>query len=138
MNAIKNRFFKAAINRAAQLAGKPGRLVVLLAQLSIKLHYTPGASLTIRTLREQFLLISRMVKAHLQGSYKMKSLRILIALIAAIIYFINPVDLIPDLIFGIGLADDLAVLTWVYRAAANEINSFKHWETTFASTRPAA
>lgn len=65
-------------------------------------------------------------------------MKVLITLLAAIIYFINPLDLIPDLIFGIGLADDLAVLTWVYRAAADEINSFKNWENSFSSQAPIA
>lgn len=60
-------------------------------------------------------------------------MRILIMLLAAIIYFINPFDLIPDLIFGIGLADDLAILTWVYSAAAEEINSFIKWENSLTN-----
>lgn len=71
-----------------------------------------------------------MIKAHVAGDYKIRSLRILIILLAAIIYFINPIDLIPDFIFGIGLADDLAVLTWVYRAAASEIDSFRNYESS--------
>lgn len=59
-------------------------------------------------------------------------MRLFIILLAAIIYFINPIDLIPDFLFGIGLADDLAVLTWVYHAAADEIASFKNWENSIA------
>ena len=54
----------------------------------------------------------------------------LIILLAAVIYFINPIDLIPDFLFGLGLTDDLAVLTWVYQTAASEINSFKNWEAS--------
>jgi len=69
-----------------------------------------------------------MIKAHVTGDYKIRSLRILIILLAAIIYFINPLDMIPDFVFGIGLADDLAVLTLVYRAAAEEITLFRKWE----------
>lgn len=84
----------------------------------------------MRTIREHFFVIGRMLKAHVNGSYKIKSMRMLIILLAAIIYFINPLDLIPDFIFGIGLADDLAVLTWVYRAAADEIASFKNFEAS--------
>jgi uncharacterized membrane protein YkvA (DUF1232 family) len=127
-----------AIERAAKLAGKPGRIISLLAQLTIKIHRTQGSSFTLNTMREQFLTIGRMLRAHLSGSFKIRSMKVLITLLAAIIYFINPLDLIPDLIFGIGLADDLAVLTWVYRAAADEINSFKNWENSFSSPAPIA
>ncbi len=87
----------------------------------------------MQTIRDQFNVIGRMIKAHVSGTYKIRSMRILIILLAAIIYFINPFDLIPDLIFGIGLADDLAVLTWVYQAAAEEINSFKNWESSLTN-----
>lgn len=130
MNITKNRFFKIALDRAAKLAGKPGRIISLLAQLAIKIQHTKGTSLNMRTLREQFLVIGRMLKAHVNGTYKIRSLRLLIIVLAAIIYFINPIDLIPDFLFGIGLADDLAVLTWVYHAAAEEIASFKNWEAS--------
>lgn len=128
MNITKNRFFKIAIDRAAKLAGKPGRIIALLAQLAIKIQQTKGSSLNMRTIREQFLVIGRMIKVHVTGAYKIKSMKMLIILLAAIIYFINPIDLIPDFLFGIGLADDLAVLTWVYQAAADEIASFRNYE----------
>lgn len=133
MNITKNRFFKVALDRAAKLAGKPGRIVNLLAQLSVKIYNTKGSSANIKTIRDHFRLIGRMIKAHVAGDYKIRSLRILIILLAAIIYFINPIDLIPDFLFGIGLADDLAVLTWVYRAAADEIASFRNYESSLVN-----
>lgn len=136
MNVTKNRFFNLALDRAARLAGKPGRIISLLAQLSVKIYHTKGSSLKMQRIRDQFLVIGRMVKAHASGTYKIKSMRLLIILLAAIIYFINPFDLVPDLIFGIGLADDLAVLTWVYQAAADEITSFKNWETSITRSTP--
>jgi uncharacterized membrane protein YkvA (DUF1232 family) len=130
VNITNNRFFKIALDRAAKLTGKPGRIISLLAQLSVKIYNTKGSSASLSKIRDQFKVIGRMIKAHVSGTYKIRSMRILIILLAAIIYFINPFDLIPDLIFGIGLADDLAILTWVYSAAAEEINSFIKWENS--------
>lgn len=134
MNITENRFFKIALERAAKLVGKPGRIISLLVQLSIKIYHTNGSTPKLNMLRDQFNLIGRMIKAHLSGDFKIRSMRIFIIMLAAVIYFINPFDLIPDLIFGIGLADDLAVLMWVYRAASEEINAFKNWENTLAQT----
>lgn len=128
MNISTNRFFKIALDRAARLAGKPGRIISLLAQLSLKISQTSKESLNMRVLREHFFVIGRMIKAHISGTYKMKSMRVFIMLLAAIIYFINPIDLIPDFVFGIGLADDLAVLTWVYKVAYDEVTLFRNWE----------
>lgn len=128
MNISNNRFFKIALDRAARLAGKPGRIISLLAQLSLKISQTKGDSLNMRVLREQLFVIGRMIKAQVSGTYKMRSMRVFIMLLAAIIYFINPIDLIPDFVFGIGLADDLAVLTWVYKVASDEVMLFRNWE----------
>lgn len=132
MNIANNRFFKIALDRATKLAGKPGRIISLLAQLSVKIYNTKGSTPKLTMIRDHSRVIGRMVKAHVTGVYKIRSMKIFIILLAAIIYFINPFDLIPDIIFGIGFADDLAVLTWVYQAAAEEISLFKNWERSLA------
>lgn len=74
------------------------------------------------------MLLGRLLRAHMTGQYRIQSFRLLLILIAAVIYFLNPLDLIPDFIFGIGLTDDLAVVTWVFQAAASELDSFARWE----------
>jgi uncharacterized membrane protein YkvA (DUF1232 family) len=48
-------------------------------------------------------------------------LRVRAMLLAAIAYFILPIDLIPDVIAGFGFADDAAVLTGVMTLVANHI-----------------
>jgi uncharacterized membrane protein YkvA (DUF1232 family) len=128
VNILQNSFFKLAMSRAANLAGKPGRILSLLTQLALKIRNTKGKSINIQTLRDHFFVIGRMLKAHVSGTYKIKSTKLVLTLLAAVIYFVNPLDLIPDLIFGVGLMDDFAVLTWVYQSASEEIENFKRWE----------
>ncbi|MBL7834088.1 MAG: DUF1232 domain-containing protein [Cyclobacteriaceae bacterium] len=48
--------------------------------------------------------------------------------LAAIIYFLNPIDLIPDFIPVLGLTDDFSVLLWVYNTVTHEIDKFLTWE----------
>lgn len=134
MNILLNKFFKVALSRATILAGKPGRILVLLTQLALKIRQTKGDGFKLQTLREHFKVIGRMLKAHAMGNYKIKSTRLILILLAAVIYFVNPFDLIPDLIFGIGLADDFAVLTWAYSAAAAEVVLFQQWEDSNLKT----
>ncbi len=74
------------------------------------------------------MLLGRLLRAHVNGRYRVKSLKFLLILVAAVIYFLNPLDLIPDFIIGIGLTDDLAVLTWVFQAAASELEAYTKWE----------
>ncbi len=45
-------------------------------------------------------------------------------IIIAFTYFIFPVDIVPDFIIGLGLLDDVAVLTFIWAALKSEINEY--------------
>lgn len=125
---MQNTFFNLAFAQAAKMIGKPTRIIWLLGQLAIKIKRTDLQGVNRATMKHQILRIGRLLKAQVTGKYRVKSLRFLLILLAAIIYFINPLDLIPDFIVGFGLTDDLAILTWVYQAAAEELKTFNDWE----------
>jgi len=127
---MKNTFFKIALNQAARVAGKPGRLLKLVAELAIKLYRSDLTSWRLSSLRERASVAGRMIAAYARGEYRSIPVTTLLALTAAALYFINPLDLIPDALVGIGLTDDLAVLTWVYRSAARDIKEFLDWEAS--------
>lgn len=128
MSVMQNTFFNLALAQAAKMIGKPARIIRLLGQLTIKIKRTDLQAVNRATMKDQILRIGRLLKAQVTGKYRVKSLRFLLILLAAIIYFINPIDLIPDFILGFGLTDDLAILTWVYQAAAEELKTFDDWE----------
>jgi uncharacterized membrane protein YkvA (DUF1232 family) len=127
MISLKNAFFNRALKQAASLSGKPARILKLLVQLMAKTRQVNWSGLKGAEITSKFLLIARLLKAQATGKYQLPA-RVIIILLAAIIYFINPIDLIPDFIPGLGLTDDLAVLTWVYRVAADELERFEEWE----------
>lgn len=127
---MRNTVFKIALDQASRMAGKPGRLIKLVAELVIKLYRTDLNSLRLSSLRERITVVGRMIAAYARGEYRSMPATTIISLAAAALYFINPLDLIPDALVGIGLTDDLAVLTWVYRSAAQDIKKFLDWEAT--------
>ena len=47
--------------------------------------------------------------------------------IAAILYFLLPLDSIPDFILGLGYLDDVTVITFVYRQLGNELEKYRVW-----------
>jgi uncharacterized membrane protein YkvA (DUF1232 family) len=73
-------------------------------------------------------LLVRLLKAWKDGSYRGLSVRTLASLVAALIYVVSPVDLMPDLIPGIGVIDDAAVLVFLLHSMAQDLAAFRVWE----------
>jgi len=68
--------------------------------------------------------LQSMLKAILKGSYKVPK-KTTLYVIAGLLYFINPLDLMPDFIFGLGFLDDAAVLAFVIKKLKKEIDNFR-------------
>ena len=70
----------------------------------------------------------RLVRAYANGSYRQVTPRALLMIVASLIYFVSPIDLIPDFILGLGLIDDATVLAWTIKACASDLAAFISWE----------
>lgn len=77
--------------------------------------------------------MGRLIRTFVNGQYKEVGIKTVLSCMAAILYFVNPADLIPDFVPVTGLVDDFSVLVWVYSAIEAEINKFILWEGTQAS-----
>jgi len=125
---MKNRFFEIALRNAGRMLGKKTRLLLVLVQLGGKLRDVDWKNVRISTARDKFMVLGRMLKAYALGHYRNVPVRTIILIIAAVIYFISPVDLLPDLIPITGLSDDFGILLWVYNSVLTEIDKFLTWE----------
>lgn len=130
---MKNKFFDIAMNQAARFAGKQSRILHLLAKLGTKMNKVTWSPVQLQLLKEKFFVLGRLAKAYALGHYRAVPWKAMLMLLAAVIYFINPLDLIPDLIPLAGLTDDLAILIWVYDALQTEIDKFLAWEASQAT-----
>ena len=70
----------------------------------------------------------RLLRAWARGRYTVVPWRTLVFALAGIIYFLDPLDLIPDPIPVIGYVDDAAVLAFVLRAIRKDVERFLAWE----------
>ena len=81
--------------------------------------------------------VPRLVRATASGDYSGTSRGRLAALVAAAVYVVSPVDLLPDWLPLIGLADDAVVISWLAAAVLGETGGFLRWERAHAGRRPA-
>src|SRR6202035_5800032 len=77
-----------------------------------------------------FQTMLRLVRAYSEGAYRNVPESTLVVIIAAIIYVVNPLDLIPDAIPALGFLDDATVLALAVRRTRQALDDFMAWETT--------
>jgi uncharacterized membrane protein YkvA (DUF1232 family) len=68
-----------------------------------------------------------MVKDYASGTYREVPQKTVLAAAAALLYILNPFDLIPDLVPALGLVDDAAVLTMVVKAIQADVHNYRSW-----------
>ncbi|WP_276366829.1 DUF1232 domain-containing protein [Chryseolinea sp. H1M3-3] len=127
-NVLNNRFFEAALQKASRILGKPGRLILLLATLVRKLKQTDFTKADSALVKDKFFTLGRLLRAYARGEYRTVPWKSMVLIVAAILYFINPIDVIPDLLPIIGLSDDFAVLFMIYKSIGADIDRFLEWE----------
>jgi len=77
---------------------------------------------------EKFQLLFELSKAWIKGEYREIPKGSIIMIIATIIYFVSPVDFIPDFIVGLGLFDDAAVIGFAIKQISSDLEKFKDWK----------
>ena len=76
---------------------------------------------------ESLQIFLRLLRAQLAGKFCAPADSILM-IVAAVIYFVSPFDLIPDSIPVLGLTDDTSVLICVAKSNLTLISNFRKWE----------
>jgi uncharacterized membrane protein YkvA (DUF1232 family) len=125
---MKNPFFNVAMRGAARLAGKNGRIALLLGRLAMKVRTVNWQQVNGVVVKDKIFLLGRLTKAYATGRYRNIPWKSVLVVLAAFLYFINPIDLVPDALPFLGLSDDFSVLLWVYNSIKGEVDKFLIWE----------
>ncbi len=75
------------------------------------------------------MTLIRLVRAYVKGEYRDLPWETIALAIGALIYFLSPIDLIPDVIPIAGYMDDAAVIGFVVASIHTDLNNFRDWET---------
>ena len=111
--------------RAERDAADQGRLQSLVSRASRKLaRQRPH----LAALRDDVPALLRLLRAYGEGDYRAVPWRTLVLTVGALLYFLSPLDTIPDFIPFLGWLDDAAVVGFVLKSIGRDVRRFEAWE----------
>lgn len=135
MSSRQRRAFVLARRAARRVLRRRLKLLRLTKEAYLKLGNRDGV---LARVREDLHTMIRLVRAWARREYRSVPWKSVMYIVAAIVYFVNPVDLIPDIITGIGFVDDAAVIGAVVRSFHEELDAFRRWEASADESLEAA
>ncbi len=121
----RSRIYQEALKMAAEYLQNPDKLDNLVQRAGSKADKRRGA---LSEAWRQVQLLIAMLKSYRAGEYREVSNKSLMLIIAALLYFIIPADLIPDILLGLGYIDDIALLAWTVRTLSDELGRYEEWQ----------
>jgi uncharacterized membrane protein YkvA (DUF1232 family) len=85
-------------------------------------------SKTLRSLLENGKLILTMVGDYARGRYREVPYWAISAAALALLYVLNPLDVIPDVVPGFGYLDDATVVAFCLKLIEKEIEKYRVWK----------
>jgi len=129
----KESSIKEYINKAKKIINDDEKLKKLIEDVLKKLKEISSDKKTSAKLNDSLRLFIRIINAYTSKEYTYVPWKTICLIVAGLIYFIYPVDLIPDFIPVSGLIDDIALIAWIYESIQDDIDNFLEWEKSLKS-----
>jgi len=129
-----SKFFKKFLAAAEGYIKQPTRLKKLLTDAYAKASEKKELGTLAHKAWETLQSLFRLIKLSISGEYTELPSTTVVGAVAVLIYFISPIDLIPDFIPVLGLLDDMALLAWFSTSIKHELDKFHAWEQAKAAT----
>lgn len=124
---LNSIFYKSSFSKANRVSKNAKSLLNILRN-ALQKTKDLGTGGIFDLIRSKVVLVGKLVKAYAQGTYRDIEFKNLIIIVAGLIYFISPIDLIPDFLPLLGYADDVALLTFIVGSVSEELEKFELWE----------
>ncbi|MCL4694540.1 MAG: DUF1232 domain-containing protein [Candidatus Hydrogenedentes bacterium] len=110
---------------ATRVAQDPGQTEKLIRSAERKAARNENA---IRQVYKYVVSFSRLLRAYARREYTVVPWGSIILITIALIYFVSPIDLIPDFVLG-GFIDDVALIASIVKQVQSDLDAFRAWET---------
>ena len=119
--------FRKATADAESYAKNPKRLRKLLLDAREKINDIPRGPFAETW--PYLMAMIRLIRAYHQREYRDISSQNLLVVIAAMLYFVSPFDVIPDSVPIFGQIDDALVVRLAMKSVGADLDTFMAWET---------
>lgn len=110
--------------KAKRILDDDAKINSLLENLENKLKTVPA----LGTGLADIVIMAEMIRAYVKKEYTEIPVGATIIAVAAVLYFVTPFDLIPDMIPMMGFADDIGVAALSIRLIHEDLMQFKAWQ----------
>ena len=117
---MSNEKVNRILERSRDYINNNEKIKSLLETVKEKLHRVQQDSEERSTFISHLKMVIRMIQSHFNGSYPSFSRKSILLLIFSLVYFITPVDMIPDFVPALGFTDDISILYLVLKNIGEE------------------
>jgi len=120
--------FRKATSESESVVKDPERLRKLVGDAREKINHIPRGPFAETW--PYLMAMIRLIRAFHQLEYRDISAQNLLIIVAAIIYFVSPFDVIPDSVPILGNIDDAFVVRLAMKSVSADLDAFMAWETS--------
>ncbi len=117
------RITQGLMGKAKEYIGDSERMKDLLSSASVKVKDNNQLAGMI----DDIGMALSLARDYSKKNYKDVSKAAIASIVAGIIYLVNPMDIIPDLLFA-GFLDDAAVFGYILTRVKDELDKYRSWK----------
>ena len=110
-------------DEAEKLLNDVDKLERFLQRLEKKLKVIPIAGEKLSDVP----ILASLIKSYIQKEYPDVPIGTIIAILSALIYFVSPIDVVPDSIPVLGYFDDAAVVAACWKLVETDVEEYLKW-----------
>ena len=128
---LASKVFFKLLEKASIVVTKNRKVSKVAAKAIEKVMKTGSITVLGISIVKQLRLLSMMTYYYGKGMYRNVTQKSIVIIIAVLLYFLMPLDLMPDFIPFLGYLDDITLIGWLFSTLGKEIIQFEDWYEEF-------